>query len=197
MKETGFVAYQHEVKAILEGRQTMFRRVIKNQRSWWLEVAPCPTGGWWAADAPLSRVKVVEGVPGFACPYGQVGDRLWLRETFALMIPAGASIHAQRIPHYRADADTAPRWTPSIHMPRSASRITLEITGVKAERIQDISEKDCYAEGIEQPHKRYDGVSEATRLLFQYLWDSSNGGLRYGWHMNPWDWAVTFRRLNR
>ncbi len=176
MKYTGIIFQGWGVKAILEGRKTQTRRVIKPQPEDFDGENILWRGRWKPA--------------GLVCPYGQVGDRLWVRETFALMIPAGASIHAERIPHYRADADTAPRWTPSIHMPRRFSRITLEITGVKVERIQDISLADIAAEGTpyNEPH---DGPVDAVD--FAYLWGSINTKRGYGWDANPQVRALTFK----
>lgn len=126
----------HEVRAILAGTKTQTRRrakiddVANGKPVQWVSVAPCTTG--------IMEVR---------CPYGEPGDRLWVRETH---IDLGACFL------YRADADAeqeraiaAPgqRWAPSIHMPRAASRLTLEITGVRVERLQEISEADAVAEG--------------------------------------------------
>ena len=97
------------------------------------------------------------------------------------------------------------RWTPSIHMPRAASRIDLQVTDVRVERLQDISEADCWAEGIEQVMDSFDndahfamanrlGVSvEDAKPLFALLWESINGP--GSWDANPWLWVVTFRRI--
>ncbi len=195
MKYTGILMSGPMVRAILEGRKTQTRRVMKPQPT----TPPRMVGGALLAWVDKNK-KMPAHIHGFVCPYGQVGDRLWVRETFALMIPAGASIHAERIPHYRADADTAPRWTPSIHMPRWASRITLEITGVKVERIQDISEEDAMDEGIDRRFFVEQGISIGEsdenipyRRGFHILWDSINAKRGYGWDVNPWDFALTFK----
>ncbi len=196
VKETGFVAYQHEVKAILEGKKSQTRRVIKPQP----ELTICD-------ELYKQNMAMMPDL----CPYGQVGDRLYVREGWCPSL-RGTTEHEgfKRILVYREgrdEIDVPPQynewydrvelsgysWRPSIHMPRWASRITLEITGIKVERIQDIPENDCYAEGVEQPHKRYLGVGSATMLLFQYLWDGINTKRGYGWDVNPWDWALTFK----
>jgi len=120
------------------------------------------------------------------CPYGQPGHKLWVRETH---MDLGACYL------YRADpgAETeralvAPgqRWKPAIHMPRAASRITLEVTGVRVERVASISESDAIAEGIDVT----DG--EQPSVTFARLWDSINGQ-RAPWQSNPWVWVVAFR----
>ena len=195
------------VRGILEGRKTQTRRVMK----------PQPLSIRLDHRERIPLAFWVDNEKWVKCPYGQVGDRLWVREThyrFGRWVPNGFSKTGKQKWTFKAGTfevlymDNPPTlnvlrnsnrmergWfkRPASFMPRWASRITLEITGVKAERVQDISESDCYAEGIEQPHKRYDGVSEATRLLFQYLWDSINAKRGYGWGSNPWDFALTFK----
>ena len=106
-----------------------------------------------------------------------------MRETFGY-----AWHHAQPSYFYRATDDVGWHpdfggWKPSIHMPRSASRITLEITDVRVERVQDISEEDAQAEGVD------------TRQDFAQLWDSINAKRGFGWDVNPWVWVVVFKAL--
>ncbi len=222
MKETGFVAYQHEVKAILEGRQTMFRRVAKPFKVHRTASSLSVQGGVSSMADNAFEVKYYNehGPSPTSCPYGQVGDRLWVRETWA---PVYASysheyptegyyfewepdMHGalekdapQLETYYRADGEGKYpaeidggeiHWKPSIFMPRWASRITLEITGVKVERIQDISESDVEREGTPMVAPRPSGVD---RVDFAYLWDSINAKRGYGWDVNPWDWALTFK----
>jgi hypothetical protein len=141
------------------------------------------------------------------CPYGQPGDRLWVREAF-IHEPADyvweASVSIPCRPAttvYRADAGDprGGRWTPSIHMPRSLSRITLEVTAVRVERLQDISEADAIAEGIERRGPGWAWYSDPKAYTMQPivsycdLWEQINGP--GSWDANPWVWVVEFNRV--
>jgi len=187
------------VRAILAGRKTQTRRVMKPQ--------PDPDGKVDVGEIGSTRgFAYVRGSRGgrctkIPCPYGQPGDRLWVRETWALTDQAGYH-EADAWPVYRADDpdwETMEgwRWRPSIHMPRWASRITLEITDVHVERLQDISAGDAAAEGV-------DGVVSVaithdpvpSRNAFRVLWDSINAKRGYGWDANPWVWVIEFRVLH-
>lgn len=202
------------VRAILAGTKTQTRRVAKiddvanGKPVQWVSVAPCTTG--------IMEVR---------CPYGEPGDRLWVRETF-IHEPADycweASVSIPCRPAstvYRADHEGDTRgagWTPSIHMPRSLSRITLEITGVRVERLQKISEADAIAEGIERGNgfpgwyrgplagdssalvesgRKFKIPTAFPRLAYRALWESINGPS--SWKANPFVWVVEFRRLER
>jgi len=144
------------------------------------------------------------------CPYGQPGDRLWVRETW------GENQFGET--HYRADAvepfDGPEGWKPSIHMHRHRSRILLEIVTVRVERLQDISDLDVLAEGVEIPptqmYDRYNLAKLLGQRYFQPLWDSINGRSNMGkpgphgqieylnltsWRANPWVWVVEFKRV--
>ena len=180
------------------------------------------TGFWWA-------LRGNEECHQLPCPHGMVGDRLWVREThaevFEVDIPAGrprgptGTAGSPARPDwksryvYLADGpmpnvqwhhvgDSQPvRWTPSIHMRRRASRITLEITGVRAERLQSISESDALAEGvtIADPHMRDHGAGTyrpPSIRAFHDLWDSLNAARGHGWDVNPWVWIIQFRRIH-
>ena len=135
-------------------------------------------------------------IPEAKCPYGQPGDRLWVRETFAHHVQAIGSKHDEDGPFvYAADGEFAKqyrlgnKWKPSIFMPRWASRITLEITNIRVERLQDISEEDARAEGCWAL-----GDCECTaKRQYQELWESING--KGSWDANPWVWVVEFRRI--
>ncbi|KTJ31029.1 hypothetical protein ASU87_18660 [Enterobacter roggenkampii] len=193
------------VRAILDGRKTQTRRVMKPQPD------PCPaprSGHWWPSNVFKTMLHVEEemqngkggwgGLVGDACPFGAVGDRIWVRETWA---EAGAG--APDLKLYRADypehvpthyenvppADEI-RWTPSIHMPRWASRLTLEITGVRVERLRDLSEDDAKSEGITPPSG---GVLPGWeyRINFRDLWMSIYGA--DNWEANPWVWVIEFK----
>lgn len=153
------------VRAVMEGRKTQTRRKMKTPPD--------------CFENPLSVL--------FACPYGQVGDRLWVRESFAVCEDNNI--------FYKADGKPDPwdgwdgvKWKPSIHMPRQASRITLEITGIRVERLNDISEADAIAEGCQCA-----GVpaSLTNRGAFAKLWESINGF--DSWSVNPWVWVVEFK----
>lgn len=181
------------VQAILDGRKTQTRRVVKPQpRSVQGELK---TGGVWLFDWRLN----------VACPYGKPGDRLWVRETAYRFGETGEVF-------YRADmmssfGDKVHNWTiwkPSIHMRRISARIFLEITQIRVERVQEISEEDAIAEGAE--YLVQNGLADSAilkyapanyhRAGFAMLWDSINGK-REGcaWKDNPWVWAISFKRI--
>jgi hypothetical protein len=190
------------VRAILEGRKTQTRRVMKPQPqnetcfAWFppTGIVNAAPGGLWT-DTPRAFVQ--------PCPYGDPGERLWVRESFDWI--AGKMVHAvgglsetKRIENirYRADGGNPAscRWTPSIHMPRWASRITLEIDDVRVQRLQEISEEDALAEGIDDAWLVKHQVSPPRVPSFQALWDDINGA-KHPWASNPWLWAITFRRI--
>ena len=196
------------VRAILDGRKTQTRRVVKPQpsdASKWVAVDHFGNGEFVPVLPCHGRPHGIHAPAAISCPYGQTGDRLWVRESF---MPAPLEV-VPETPEptrwdiiYAADGGQsvklAPagynptlynheRWTPSIHMPRWASRITLEITGVRVERLRDISSADCWAEGI-QHSPDVDPYHE-----FADLWSSVYGA--ESWAANPWVWVVEFRRL--
>lgn len=195
------------VRAILEGRKTQTRRVVKPQpvidRTWL---------GGWKHETRKATTALGSPLIANACPYGQPGDRLWVRETWAPRTLGAWPLMDQHMkPIYRASEDRPEWkqiWKPSIHMPRWASRITLEVTGVRVERLQDISEADAIAEGVERTitgdgWRRYcnDPELEACGLTpcasaansFRSLWEWINSP--DSWTANPWVWVVEFRRL--
>lgn len=171
------------VRALLDGSKTQTRRVVKGVALEWLG----PDG---------FTPEFVASPENHLCPYGQPGDRLWVREAF-MHEPADycwqASVSIPSRPAstvYRADfpnSQPGEGWKPSIHMPRKLSRITLEITGVRVERLQDISDTDARAEGMPAT------VANSPRVWFASLWQSINGA--ESWDANPWVWVVEFRRL--
>jgi hypothetical protein len=183
------------VRAILNGRKTQTRRIIKY-------------GTPFFDDKPILK----------CCPFGKVGDCLWVRETFADIRGMGfddpKNTSRQLSYSYRADcdseslrcaADYGVKWKPSIHMPCKVSRILLEITNIRIERVQDISSEDVQAEGFnkhtkdgqlfkygleEWPWTRY---NQCAALAFEDLWTSI-----YGEHSidnNPWVWVIEFKRV--
>ena len=130
-------------------------------------------------------------LPSLKCPYGAPGDRLWVRETWDT---DGKTI-AYRATTPETTTDPEPmRWRPSIHMPRWASRLTLAVTSVRVERVQEITEADARAEGIEPQRSDYSG-EDSNSLQFRDLWDSINAARGYGWAVNPWVWVVEFERV--
>lgn len=210
------------VRAILDGRKTVTRRIVKPQplegydRSAWYSPGVM---GWTPDPEPAGIWQKVR------CPYGQPGDRLWVRETFKEIASGEVKQGYGEVRYgfaYQADAATRwasrptiihdlrdqpptgpmqfqPRpWKPSIHMPKRASRITLEVTGVRVERLQEISENDSLAEGIDADMCRQ-SIGKAPLkggyfpiCAFSYLWDQINGA--GSWDANPWVWVVEFER---
>ena len=189
MKERPINLKSHEVLEILQGRKTQLRRVVKPQ-------------------------------PSIRCPFGEVGDRLWVREMFDPIYGQSPPDRVIEI-DYRADHSRtngwrikddfgARRWTPSIHMPRWASRILLEVVSVRVERLRDISEADAIAEGSYlgrcacMPRSKDRTPMHAAFKLqtchihgseFSYLWESINGV--GSWDDNPWVWVIEFKRIDK
>lgn len=189
MRERPILFSGEMVRAILEGRKSQTRRVIVPQpmRGHWIDRVK----GYSEAWAEYFSNAKVHGT--LSCPYGEVGDRLWVREAwrkhpeFDYRGPGGCLYFADR--GHKFDGP----WKPSIHMPRWASRITLEVTSIRVERLRDISEEDAEAEGI-QFIRDVPDVDEtlSAKELFEVLWDSINGKRGYGWKVNPWVWVVGF-----
>lgn len=179
------------VRAILEGRKTQTRRIVKPQPSPSSDTAFIGLDGIWRFSHPTLRGPVSHEADDVRCPYGQPGDRLWVREAWAFHPDFPEST---RRAIYRADAgveNDVPRWRPSIHMPRWASRILLEITAVRVERLQDISETDAQAEGVANSLHLRGG--RLARENFAHLWWTINGD--GSWEANPWVWVVEFKRV--
>lgn len=177
------------VRAILEGRKTMTRRPLKIQP---MDILPC--GGDWNGKRWMAQLLPGKGSL-FSCRYGAAGDRLWVRETWGLVWNETAE-RAEKYPVYRADDSQAPEdnwtpmpWRPSIHMPRWASRITLEITGVRVERVQEISCQDLEAEGYPQ-HPL--GPIAHQRIAFSGSWNRTYPG---SWDRNEFVWVIEFKRI--
>lgn len=188
MKERGMIFNAEMVRAILDGRKTQTRRPIKWKQTRFTEMAERDDGSLWPWAEDCER----GGDIWFACPFGEVGDRIWVRETFCAVPdheePAGCSALL-----YAADGNGPyGKWTPSIHMPRWASRLTLEITGVRVERLRDLSEDDAKSEGITPPSG---GVLPGWeyRINFRDLWMDIYGA--DNWEANPWVWVIEFKRV--
>lgn len=212
MKERGIIFNTEMIKAILDGRKTQTRRVMKSQ--------PLPSkikdGDYWFPCKKIqSMVHVSDFIPknnlmmdapkffSYCCPLGGIGDHLYVRETYC----------EGRIDEYDAEhpldrylyVDQSSEgivykemcisddiridevvWKPSIHMPKKFARIWLEITDVRVERLNDISERDCVAEGVGNAFLR-----DYKKPQFQALWDA----IYNNWDQNPWVWVIEFRKV--
>lgn len=194
------------VRALLAGTKTQTRRLVKPQQ----------TSGQHDMATVIGTPDSLAAFVRHRCPYGQPGSKLWVRETFLhtpaeyepMMSMTVPLVRAETV--YRADCDgesAVAGWKPSIHMPRAASRITLEVTEVRVQRLQDISEADSVSEGIERyqgplrwVHYRDARTGEAAhntaRDAYAALWDSINSKKPgAAWADNPWVWCVSFRRI--
>jgi len=182
MKERPILFSGPLVRALLEGRKDVTRRVIKPD--------------WWRRCLDQQDLEYLERAARMS-PYGVPGDQLWVRETHALcwaahwdlphrVCPEGSPSGTEPcVAYYREGFDrVAPRWRPSIHMPRWASRIQLEVVSVRAERlVGGMSDAEAQREGC-------DSLDE-----FRSLWDKINARRGYGWDSDPWVWRVEFRVL--
>lgn len=241
IKERGMIFNGEMVRAILDGRKTQTRRIIKNQREgecWGVKPAQNPryaghTYDWWLPTG----TQPYAALP--ACPHGSIGDRIWVRETWSQLgnedgcaidwndeLVKGGGPEAARI--YRASCEQKPgnyglwsipddafwkthtdnmefegAWRPSIHMPRWASRILLEITDVRVERLSEISEEDAAKEGISPAgdllpaypgtYLTPKGDFSSAKVAFQRLWESIYG--EENWKASPWVWVIEFKCL--
>ncbi len=202
------------VRAILEGHKTQTRRVVVPTQSK-PRVAPLRMEPWiidgeqqeddygapaWAGFHP----EYWGEAKWFTCPYGQVGDRLWVRETWRPCAVPQCSDTAICVEYRESDycklghLSTLNRtgWRPSIFMPRWASRITLEITGVRVERVRDISHADALAEGVADADEGSNLIKGSYAITnFANLWYTINSKRGYGWDSNPYVWAVEFKKV--
>jgi hypothetical protein len=227
MKERPILFNGSMVRALLDGSKTQTRRVVKPQPA---DIIAQPGEGkapaWAIVNRPPSTgvcVNVHGNEDWLRSPYGQPGDRLWVRETWQGPLFGNDDMQAYqddpesfnqpRYCQYAADGGPAPefmtmddelvcRWRPSIHVPRWASRILLEIVSVRVERLQDISEADARAEGItdggcvncgEPEPCGCPNASPDARDAYVRLWESINGA--GSWDTNPWVWVVEFKRV--
>ena len=177
------------VRAILDGCKTQTRRIWKmpSWAEWDLQEGGEKSGNLIPKDPKNGAWYSVDEV---ACPYGQIGDRLWVREKFRITGEGPGeklSLFDRDDVQYFADADESyiGPYHPSIHMPRRFSRIQLEITGIRVERLQDIGQGDACAEGCPIGFEPID--------WYRDLWESINGP--GSWAANPWVWCVEFRRI--
>lgn len=196
MKERPILFSAPMVRAIMDGSKTQTRRVVKPQPPEHMNIARHLGDGDWQF---VNDVRMLaDSASTWRCPYGQPGDRLWVREKWAEARPLGSPWPATMYIYAACDnrTDYGGPWKPSIHMPRKASRITLEVTSVRVERLQDISGPDCWAEGIAEIREKGDEHGDLRGSVTQdysALWESINGP--GSWEANPWVWAIEFRRV--
>jgi hypothetical protein len=219
-KERGILMHKRSTEGIRAERKTQTRRIIRGM--------PPTIYAKNLTDGVLSVWPSRDDMgETFKCPYGQPGDRLWVRETWATLkeydhlpprdVPVNAGVWYAADDPFKTDRVAAGRTRSSLHMPRWASRITLEITDVRVERVQNISPSDCLSEGID-PSVCHDwggyyrdrvtgelyagGPNEGSGSFqypekaveeFQRLWDDTNG--KGAWERNDWVWVVCFKRL--
>jgi len=226
MKERPIIFSGPMVRAILAGRKTQTRRVIKPQplsRTQFYQQCWDPYSRdlfYYPAEhrtPPETKNSTVDEIASVGehvrCPYGKPGDRLWVRETHrfahhpelwdvveyradeAIRKPTGLDNNTGYQFSQLCDMNNG-KWRPPVHTPRWASRILLEVTEVRVERVQDISTEDAIAEAA---CEALENDFAATHLnaypkeAFQALWDSLNGKRGYGWDKNPWVWCVSFK----
>lgn len=229
MKERPILFSAPMVRAILPGNKTKTRRIVQWGRVHMDGISPdmCNENGYKALSDDRKSIRVApwtkHALELLVCPYGQPGDRLWVRETWKYCgwsedgIPQieykadGYERFISDYPdewigriedewaklstpdNYNIDRSASDRkWRPSIHMPRWASRITLEIVSVRVERLQDIDDRESGKEGIR--YYPYKGpYCDSGKLIFKQLWESINGD--GSWDANPWVWVIEFRRI--
>ena len=209
MKEYPIIFNTEMVRAILEDRKTQTRRIMKPQ--------PIFKDGQVEFKKAICFEYQWQSIFPSYYPFGKVGDRLWARETWADMVCVGSTEKGkgkgENSPCYKASSDATDLkilkgyWKPSIHMPRWASRITLEITDIRVERVQDISEEECRKEGLKQHSKKdihgtqfmyyedYSGNNNycTARASFKHLWNSIYG--KGAWERNDWVWVLSFKKI--
>ncbi|WP_370599596.1 hypothetical protein [Pseudomonas nitroreducens] len=222
MKERPILFSGPMVRAILEGRKTVTRRPVRGGQVPTEDKSIPSNGPRWSAigqrhprygycvfgqtEAECAQELGQRGV----CPYGQPGDRLWVRETWARVGTGDPGHLVYRATYPRclppwlenvpADIrDAGYRWRPSIHMPRSACRLLLEITAVRVERLQDITEQQAIEEGVHRDVRKWFKSDEggfahdSAGDAFADLWCTINGPS--SWGANPWVWVVEFKRV--
>ena len=195
------------VRAILEGRKSMTRRVVKPQPPTAEAVRElcgdtfhlftdcrASSPAEFRVAGPVWAVRQLCGQQEWTCPYGQPGDRLWVRETWCY----GDDLNGNEAVYFKADSPQGQYiWKPSIYMPRKLSRVTLEVAGVRVERLQEITDADALAEGVntQGPYyvEDYEKQQSVSVAQFAALWDSINGK-KYPWDSNPFCWVIEFTK---
>ena len=203
MKETGIIMSGDHPRLILDGTKTMTRRtwgleeINKDPDSWILlgRYVDSYNDSWRFRRHGIDEEIIIK------CPYGGVGDRLWVKETFCKVCYDKDTIqdicYKEDLGQWTTEGgDTCNllKWTPSIFMPRWASRITLEITGLRAERLQEVTEEDAKAEGV-SIDTLYGERHDSYRQAFSFLWNDINAKRGYGWETNHWVWPIKFHPM--
>lgn len=216
LKERPIIMSAESVRAILEGHKTQTSRVIKpryKQDEYGFNVVSRPaTGERWVEKTDEDGGDFEDGTRIVPCPYGNIGERLWLKETWGVGCrPDPYSGWVDGIEYkadeaYLDDIESLPLrviddqdldkyqragWNSPMFMPRWASRITLEITDIRVERVQDITPEDAIAEGMPIPYVSRDEYEPIS--MYRELWQKLNAKRGYSWESNPWVWVVSFR----
>lgn len=193
MNEKPIIFSDESVRAILAGRKTQTRRVVRPQPI----VEPDGRMHWKGIGWTYHYERLTHGTMLSKCPYGVPGDRLWVREKLARV--EGGIVYAGFI------SDKPLRWMSPIHMPRAYSRLTLEIVNIRVKRLQEISEEDAVAEGLERdeagfwftktsaPKDMY--FNKNPKSIYAVLWDDINAKRGYPWASNPWVWVIEFGKV--
>lgn len=194
LKETPMLMKTEMVQAILRGWKTQTRRIIK----------PQPLHNYGPSGEPngIAFKDIIDGYPEELipyCPFGRVGDLIWLRETWAY----GIGSHGESlVPIFKAsNPEWTGKWKSPIHLKKKDARLWLRIVKIGVQEIQKISGKDCVAEGIRRRGGLNDGVPlegpiwKESRAEFKTLWNSINLARGYGWDCNPWCWVVKFELM--
>ncbi len=212
MKETGLMFKAPLVRAILSVQKTQTRRIAKTEITMGRDSLLEPHRGRKHAGIYLLPEYAKEAAA--LCPYGKPGDRIYVRETFVQgydydavtdrlrthddagnELPMKTWFRATETPTWCGDDgwEVNTPWKPAIHMPKSLARLWLEVTGVRAERLQQITEADCVAEGAAGGHGSIPGYSYSATPLehFRHIWESTGGD----WTANPWVWVIDFKRI--
>ena len=208
MKERPILFSAPMVRAILAGKKSQTRRAFNDRTTKLMRAAASIGEVSWFMDEGYLQENDLPYIQQFS-PYGQPGDRLWVRETYQHANSPHGPYETGCTCFYRADywddphgmdGETSPEgkyrtWIPSIHMPRAASRINLEVVHVRVERLQAIKHVDCIAEGTPGGHGSIPGYPYAAtpREHYRHIWESING--RGSWDANPWVWVVEFKQI--
>ena len=220
MKTKAIIMQPWGVRAILDGRKTQTRRVIKPGPEPVTTHPDCSPDGKWIGYDVYSIVWRTPNSDGglytdrdchspWKSPYGATGDLLWVRETWCDIRGGGfgsqVAYLTDSLDHNgvedsdskRARLDYGYKWRPSIFMPRWASRLTLRITNVRVERVQDIFETDAHAEGIAIEQLPYNPQDpHPCQTWFKGVWEDINAKRGYSWESNPWVWVVEFEPIH-
>ncbi|MEJ8803149.1 hypothetical protein [Pontibacter sp. H249] len=202
------------VQAIVDGTKTQTRRVVKHGLSDSTMSKPDIKASI-TDNGQMVHFKVVDGklresFCGIKCPYGQIGDRLWVREAwdYSDSLEEPYLYRQKEMEEWLPEVFNRMKWKPSIHMPKEACRIKLEIPNIRVERLHDITEEDAIAEGVLwvdavpggfSGWKDYSGKNlaplESAKVSFKTLWISING--KESWDANPWVWVVDFKKTDQ